>query len=673
MQANPFWPTFAVDPRKIEAGWRPLFAETLQSVSAEFDRRFPRAGSPWPPGTEWRRCQPLLFLGSPSGGAGTTSFLGTLFRRMEGKALPIYIRPFRNPLGPWKSLLRAFGEELRLPDRPRALHGWPEEPSRIQVFANDVLGALASRLVDQGKIRDSRLRSAVRFLRRHPSKVLLEGLVPEWVQWLRQDFARIVPAAEELLSELGPWEDHLQNWLWAIHGLAVRAEDRIIRDACRRWIFGEPLDWSQAIRANLSVAPGDLEKAAITDDERLCRGHIEDLLRLSSLSKPFLLAFDNADAWGIEPALASAAGLLLEKVQEASPAFLLLAAHLGRWSRSVLPCWSEKQRSLLSPLPPLREVEKSEAAELLDDRIARFEERRRTVRSDWIDDAYRSRSSLPVRSLLLSCALRWDVEHPIEGEPSSIRARWLRDARVQWEIVAPNLPYRWIAEWALLPLEPPDDFGWRREEAGSLGLFCARRMLPETDLLLFADAQALRTDLPAFLSFLQRVAEDAKGQGRVLELQGLIFEGQEWAAPANRSLPESGLPGLSLLRLSPEETLDLTAAVSLSFSFRRERESSSVGEASSDRAAGILSSWPIRPPESPSPPPCGPRNRELSLPLIEAVRDAVRARKVLPLSALLQRLPRHIGREQVFSAAGILSEIQVRTGSALEPLFCWQP
>ncbi|WP_142525156.1 hypothetical protein, partial [Methylacidimicrobium cyclopophantes] len=460
MEVNPFWPSFAVDPRKTESGWSPLISEFLQRASDEFEDRFPRSGSSWPSAKERQRSQPLFLLGSRSSGGGITTAIGTLFRLLEGKALPVYIRPFRNPSAPWKALLRAFGEQLILPDRPRALHPWPEEPSRIRVFANDILGALASRLVNLGRIRDSRLRSAVRFFRRHPTKVLLEGLVPEWAQWLRQDFARIVPAAEELLSQLGLWEEDLQNWLWAIHGLAVRIEDRVVQEACRRWIFGEPVDWAQAIRANLTVAPREEAAEPPEDENGLSRRRIEDLLRLSRLSKPFLLAFDNADAWGVERPLAESAGRLLETLCESPPTFLLLGAHLGRWESSVLPFWSEKQRGLLSPPLLLREIETSEAATFLKERITRFSGSRVRLRPDWIEGVYQGANSLPARTLLLCCAVQWNRERSVDQQPSSIATRSFLDAKLQWEMFGPNLPYRWIVEWALLPPEPPADFGW---------------------------------------------------------------------------------------------------------------------------------------------------------------------------------------------------------------------
>ncbi|QSR85575.1 hypothetical protein [Methylacidimicrobium sp. B4] len=673
MLVNPYWPTPAIDPRKIETAWRPLFADTLSRISAEFDQRFPKVGGAWPPGRDWLPGQPPLFLAAPSGGAGTTTLLGTLLRRMEGKAVPIYLRPFRNPLGPWKALLRTVGEEMALPDRPRALYPWPEEPSRVQVFANEILSTLASRLVSQGRIRDSRLRSAVRFLRRHPSKILLEGLVPEWAQWLRLDFARIIPAAEELLSELGSWGDHPQNWLWAIHGLAVRTEDRVVQEACRRWVFGEPIDWAQAIRANLSIAPNEPATEPLTGEEDLCRRHMEDLLRLSGLSKPFLFAFDNVDAWGAEGELASAAGRLLEGLQAAPPAFLLLGGRLGPWNATVLPHWSERQRSLLSPLSPLREVERSEAAELLEERLERFEGPRSRVPSDWLAAAYRDRSSLPVRHLLLSCAIRWNEEHSLHPEPSSLSVRWLHDARLQWEMASLNLPWRWIAEWALLPLEAPADFPWQREDTGSLGLLCARRTLPEADLFLFPQPGACGTDVRAFQAFLEKAASTARGCGRTLESYGLVFEREESTALTHRSPPDRGSPELALLRVPTEALLDLAAAVSLSISFRREEGCPAAEEATRNRAEEILSSWHARLPASTPPARAAPRRELLSLPMIEAVRDAVRAKRTLPLSGLLERLPRQVSRKQVLSAAAILSEVQVRTGPTLEPLFCWQP
>jgi hypothetical protein len=672
MEINPFWPTFVVDPRKIDPAWRPLFSEVLQRVLGEFDHRFPRTGTSWPPGGDWRECQPLLLAGPNSSGGGTTTLIGTLFELMEGRALPFYIRPFRNPLAPWKALLQAFGTELSLPDRSRALHRWPEEPSRIQVFANEILGSLATRLVNQGRIHDARVRSAVRFLRRHPSKVLLEGLVPEWAQWLRQDYARILPSAEELLLELGLVGDQLPNWLWAIHGLAVRTEDRVVQEACRRWIFGEPIDWAQAIRANLAVAPREQAMEPLAGDEELSRRHVENLLRLSKLSKPFLLAFDNADAWGAEPALAASAGDLLQALSDGPPAFLLLGAHLPHWNTSVLPHWSEKQRSLLSPPFLLREIEKSEAAEFLETRLSRLGRRRSTIPPQWLESAYQNRSSLPPRALLLSVAVSWDEQQSADPNPSSIGTRWLFDAKLQWEISGPNLPFGWIVEWALLPLEPPADCTWQREEIRPFPLFCARRRQPEADLFLFPQPQAYRIDEGAFLSFLEKATDAAKADGRSFESYGLVFAREEPRALASRNLTEQRSPGFSLLPLSSKEMLDLSAAVSLLFSFRHAPGLSSAEEELHERAEGILASWRAR---LPIPDPASPirqRSKSLSLPLIESIRDSIRAKQVLPLTALLQRLPRQVDREQALSAAAILSEVQIRSGPKGEPLFCWQ-
>ncbi|CAB4244243.1 protein of unknown function [Methylacidimicrobium sp. AP8] len=668
MQTNPYWPAITVDPRKLDAAWRPLFDDALARVSAEFAARFPEPEGGWPPGSTRLRGRPALFLGAPAGGAGMTTFLGTLFRKLEGKALPIYVRPFRNPLGPWKALLEAIGREMRLPDRPGAIRPWPEEPTRIQVFANDILGSLASRLVSQGLIRDSRLRSAVRFLRRHSAKVLLEGLVPEWVQWLRLNFARIVPAAEELLSELGPWASPPQNWLWAIHGLAVRTEDRVVQDACRRWAFGEPIDWAQAVRANLAVAPSEGAGERLGEDESRCRGRVEDLLRLSLFSKPFLLAFDNADAWGTEPALAMAAGRLFEELQEAPPAFVLIGAHSGRWVRSVLPHWSPRQRSRLSPLPPLREVAMPEAADLLAERSLSSAGRPARAVPEWIGAAYRDRESLPVRCLLLACALRWDEEHGLGQAAPSPAVRWFRDCRLQWEIAGLDLPYRWIAEWALLPPEPPADFLWRREETGPLGLLCARRTLPETDLLLFPQPEIPGTGIQALQAFLENAA--AAAEGRSLAAFGLL---PARADPSRRGASGEGRSGLPLLHVPAEPFLDLAAAVSLAIAFRREEGATPAEEEARARAEEILASWRAQLP-APAPPAAGSRRaEELTLPLLEAIRDAVRARQALPLSELQDRMPRRIGRAQALSSVAVLSEVQVRTGATPEPIFCWQP
>ncbi|MGD9896011.1 MAG: hypothetical protein AB7T14_02875, partial [Candidatus Methylacidiphilaceae bacterium] len=122
-----------------------------------------------------------------------------------------------------------------------------------------------------------------------------------------------------------------------------------------------------------------------------------------------------------------------------------------------------------------------------------------------------------------------------------------------------------------------------------------------------------------------------------------------------------------------EEMLDLSAAVSLSFSFRRGRAFPRIEETTHDQAEKILAGWRVRLPIPGPALPIRRRPEELSLPMIESVRDAIRAKRTLPLNALLQRLPRQVGREQAISAAAILSEIQVRAGPALEPLFCWQP
>ncbi|MGD9896964.1 MAG: hypothetical protein AB7T14_07830, partial [Candidatus Methylacidiphilaceae bacterium] len=627
MQVNPFWPAFLVDPRKTEPAWRPLFSEALRRVSTEFERRFPKPAGSWPPGREWRKQEPILLVGSNSSGGGTTTLIGTLFQLMEGKALPIYVRPFRNPRAPWKSLLEVFREELVLPDRPRALRPWPEEPSRIQVFANDILGSLAFRLVNQGRIRDTRLRSAVRFLRRHPSKVLLEGLVPEWAQWLRQDFARVVPAAEELLAELGRWGEPLHNWLWAVHGLAVRTEDRIVQRACRHWIFGEPVDWTEAIRANLAVPPQTQAAGPHEDDEGLCRRRVEDLIRLSSLSKPFLLAFDNADAWGAEPALAASAAHLLEILNEGPPAFLLLGAYFPHWNASVLPHWSDKQRSLLSTPLALREIERPEAMSLLEERLARFERRRAELRPEWLESIYGRQTSLPPRELLLSHAIRWDQEHSARQGPSSIRIRWLLDAKLQWEMFLPNLPFRWVIEWALLPLEPPADSPWQRQEIPPWNLFCARSTLPERNSFLFLQSQIREIGDGALLPLLEGAVDRTKAAGRTLEAFGLVFEGEESASPANRTLPEKGSPGLTLLQIPSEEMLDLSAAVSLSFSFRRGRAFPWIEETTHDQAEEILAGWRVRLPIPGPALPIRRRPEELSLPMIESVRDAIRAKR----------------------------------------------
>ncbi|WP_178087732.1 hypothetical protein, partial [Methylacidimicrobium cyclopophantes] len=220
--------------------------------------------------------------------------------------------------------------------------------------------------------------------------------------------------------------------------------------------------------------------------------------------------------------------------------------------------------------------------------------------------------------------------------------------------------------------EPHADFGWRREEVGDLDLFCARHTLPEADLFLFSDPPTRAADLRAALSFLEKGADAQKTSGRTLEASSFLFEREESVGIAGRTSPGKGLPGLSPLRLSSQELLDLSAAVSLLFSFRPDPSRLPIEEEIRCRAEGILASWRARLPIPHPTRPMGKKDEELSLPLLEAVRDAIRAKRILPLAELLERLPRRIGREQALSAAGVLSEVQVRTGPSFEPLFFWQ-
>ncbi|TFE70586.1 P-loop NTPase family protein [Methylacidiphilum caldifontis] len=229
----------------------------------------------------------IFVLYSFCSGSGKSHLIGRLFHYFSQNLFLVSIPPLFDCRGFFQHLQQCLFYELLFPEKPGATGCWPGQASQLDALAYGLLLELVSRAAQKNKNLYRKIRSALAFLKKNPTSLLPEEVVPEWVEWIKRDFHFVLPFLEKELVSWGTLEDDPRDWIKIIYGFSILGQDRRIKEICKNWFLGEPF---------ISPEPSFFDipyKPFHGDRETFAKSKIRDFFVLSSRIRPFLLVFDH--------------------------------------------------------------------------------------------------------------------------------------------------------------------------------------------------------------------------------------------------------------------------------------------------------------------------------------------------------------------------------------------
>jgi len=415
---DPFADDIVEDPRRVDysvPGLNDAVAErVVAGIEALRDGERPRMKA---------RAPKALLIVSPSAGFGKSHLVGALFRRLNGRATLVNVRPFEDPDTCWKSVLMRVVQELDFPDRYTESDGSAEAPTQLDLFAHGVLSQVVAGYLkaNNGNPRVietlSQPAESLTYLKDNPSwrKVMDRHIVDlNWVGGIRRQIA-----GQGLHTRAG-----LDAWLKVLYAYAYRDDNAGLRQACLDWLQGEPIDEEAA--AGIGVRPADRvgvdqTVGAIND---LAKSRILDLCRLAGFFRPFLICFDQTETYGKSRELARALGTVIaDLADEGSNQQAVMTANLDPWEKRLRAHWEEASINRLATPLSLEGLDAKQGGELAAHRLTRLNiggEQAARFWGDrqWLDGLFRERGAIGVRAFLHACSARWSERVAGAGAPA---------------------------------------------------------------------------------------------------------------------------------------------------------------------------------------------------------------------------------------------------------------
>ncbi|MFZ4767087.1 MAG: hypothetical protein ACOYMN_19210, partial [Roseimicrobium sp.] len=407
--SNPFLDDIATDPRRDYGSVPGLNDHALDALLDVFHTMVEESL----PRIHHKPVKAQLVL-SVEPGYGKSHLIGRLFEQLRGKATLVYLRPFIATEGCWRSLLHRTVQELNYPDEATpAANVRQGSPTQIEAFACGVLSHLVAALIERGELRSSNVEASVAYLRKNPLDAF--GLMARehtWGDWLRVVIPQSFEAMARELARTGMAPRDCLPWLRVLFTLVLRRENIDLHNACMDWIAAVPID--DEARHSIALSAGDV--ATQEDDSELCRRRLASLGFLAGYYRPFVLCFDQTDAYADNPPLAKQFSHVVEFLLAEMPhQMTVVAANRAPWDAGISPHFQNAQLARFRDLPiSLEGINARQARGLIHMRLDATETwhhpNSRRLDDAWIDQIFQGRSEMAVRSLLREASRRWEDE-----------------------------------------------------------------------------------------------------------------------------------------------------------------------------------------------------------------------------------------------------------------------
>jgi hypothetical protein len=403
---NPFQDYIAHSPRERQASVKGLNDKPLQSLIAEFERLSqgllprPRAG-----------ISLAQIVMSVEPGYGKSHLIGRLFDRLRGRGTLVYLRPMVAAHRVWTSLLDDIVRELRQPDD--SAEASTSSPTQLEAFACGVLSHMVVSLLSSGHLQAQNSEAAVSYLTQHPLDAF--GLMERTHDWSRCLFDIIpqrLPQIERELNRANVPSGDEQAWAKVLLATVMHRGDSSMLDACCRWMSGKSIPDSLAERIGLTISEAEVE-----EEERsaVCQRRIQALACLAGYYRPFVVCFDQVDAYADSPDLAKAFSHVVEFLVAQAPHLMtVVTTNQEPWESHIHPYFQIAQRERFARPVELEGLTKEQAMELVSLRLtaAGLEGHPQAGALDgaWLDELFAKRRQMAPRAFLAAASERWTSE-----------------------------------------------------------------------------------------------------------------------------------------------------------------------------------------------------------------------------------------------------------------------
>ncbi|TFE69759.1 hypothetical protein A7Q09_04810 [Methylacidiphilum sp. Yel] len=274
---NIFFGSHSYDPRKISPTVKGIGKESFTQIVNLFSSRKKEVE------------KKIIVFYSTTSGVGKSHLVGRLFQYFSPNFFLVSIPPLFSPFGFFQYLRQCIYNELLFPEKSGSTGCWPGQANQLDVLTYGILLELVNEAAQKNKSLYRKIRSAIVFLKKNPTSLLPEEVVPEWVEWLKRDFPFVLPLLEKELTRWGAFANDPRDWIKVIYGFSVLRQDRRITEMCKNWFFGEPFVSPEPSFIDIPSKPLQIDK------EEEAKLKIKDLFYLSSKVRPFLVVFDHWD------------------------------------------------------------------------------------------------------------------------------------------------------------------------------------------------------------------------------------------------------------------------------------------------------------------------------------------------------------------------------------------
>ncbi len=407
MSANPFEQAIVTEPRRVSASVPGLNDEPLERLV-----RLVEALSEGKEPPRDARSPGARLLVSSAPGYGKSHLIGRLFRRLEGRATLVYLRPYATPASCWRSILLKTVQEMEFPERQGSSP--LDSETQLEAFIHGVLVNMALNGLRRGRIQSRAPHRLIAYLDRAAITELRAN--DAWKRLIRQQTGKLSELLKNQLHERGlQLTASPAAWLRVLVSYAYegRAHPEL-RQACLDWLKAACVDEEEAQAIGLPPAdrpPWDLSGENAED---LARSRLADLCKLAGFFRPFVFCFDQTENYASSPELAASLGVVVEVLTAECPNQLtLLTANLTPWEDVVLRHWQEAHKDrILKPFLELKGVNHSQAAELVRLRLEGAEVSgeiaSRMLEEQFLEKFFTANPAVNIREFLRACSQRFE-------------------------------------------------------------------------------------------------------------------------------------------------------------------------------------------------------------------------------------------------------------------------
>ncbi len=414
LAADPFADWVFREPRQGAASVAGLNDHALANLLAQFRRLHPPADTAARNSRPRRLAEPAALVVSPQPGYGKSHLIGRLFAALEGRATLIYVAPFQSPSLCWQSVLLRMVQELTFPDRQNTDAVLPpgiEPPTQLDAFAHGVLAHLLAGLIEHGRVEHSDPAGAAAWLRDDPlGAFVLSDPSHPWSEWLRSTFEHFHHEMEMELRRAGLTLNS-PGWLRVLFRYAASLPGDEVRALSLAWLSGQALEPAEG--QLLGLRTGELTPADLPDQiNELCWRRLLDFCQLAGFYRPFVLCFDQTEAYGHSPALARTFGTVIAQIHLlAAHQMTVVTANQVPWETTVAPTMETADKDRFVPLP-LEGLNRAQAAELVRLRCAAHDVPADATHAfldgGWLTEKFPTeRNRMGIRQFLQGCSARW--------------------------------------------------------------------------------------------------------------------------------------------------------------------------------------------------------------------------------------------------------------------------